>query len=300
MLLLLSSYPDHRALHSFPTRRSSDLFHTRLPWDIPVTGSARNAGQKASRSGDPIRSPLARGGGTDDAAAPRGTGACSAALVRRAGRVGPSRGAGYGSRRLRHAEARRHRRALRDRAARDPDPTARRAGDPAARPRHLPIADAAPQDEAGRDRGGGATPRRAEPDARDGDVLRHHAAGALQPGGRERHEPGPAVPTGRDRAVVAAVELLPARSPRAGGGDLPLRGGNQLPGGAHRDLPGAVQRLVDGGPAGARPRAGAGAGAGAARATVITCSAPSGSLPDTSIPVEKASAATAMRATTVA
>src|SRR6266511_3719163 len=96
----------------------------------------------------------------------------------------------------------------------------------------------------------------------DGHLLRRRAAGALQPGAPEHHEPGPHVPPRGHRAAVAHVELLPARCARAGRGDLSVRGRDQLPGRPDGQLPGAVERLLDGRAAEARPRARAGAGAG--------------------------------------
>src|SRR5438094_1709517 len=169
---------------------------------------------------------------------------------------------GHPPRRLRHPQARRHRGPVRHRSARDPGPAARRAGDPVARPGYLPVARAAAQDQRARRRGRGAARRGRPPDPRHGDVLRPASPGALQPRGRERHEPRAAVPPGRDRAAVAALELVPAGRTRAGGRDLSLRRGHQLSRGHDGQLPGALQRLVDGRAAHARSRAGTRDGAG--------------------------------------
>src|SRR3989449_10594316 len=109
--------------------------------------------------------------------------------------------------RLRHAQTRRPRRAFRHRPTRDPGAAARRVRDPAARPRHLPIARAAPQDETAGDPRRGPARRGGAPDLRHGDVLRPAPPGALQPGGRERDEPRAAVPPGRDRSEEHTSEL---------------------------------------------------------------------------------------------
>src|SRR5438552_2740431 len=122
--------PPEVSRHPAPTSALREKMST-LPHQVAMGYSGHGFGAERRAKSEPIGRPdpvtARERGGADDAAAPRGTGACSAALVRRTGRVGPSRGAGYGSRRLRHAEARRHRRALRDRAARDPDPTDRKS-----------------------------------------------------------------------------------------------------------------------------------------------------------------------------
>src|SRR2546428_9388405 len=87
---------------------------------------------------------------------------------------------GHPPTRLRHAQTRRHRRAFRHRPTRDPGAAARRVRDPAARPRHLPIARAAPQDETAGDPRRGPARRGGAPDLRHGDVLRPAPPGALQ------------------------------------------------------------------------------------------------------------------------
>src|SRR5438445_3122558 len=168
---------------------------------------------------------------------------------------------GFPPRGVRHPAARRHRRAPDHRQPPDPSAPARRAGDPPARARHLPLAHRFRGQAARRDRCPRGAGRGRAPDPGDGHVLRPGAAGAFQSRRPEPREPRPAVSSRRHRPAVAALELESARRARAGGRHLPVRRGHQLSRGPDRQLSGARQRLLVA--VAPIPRSGASPGAGA-------------------------------------
>jgi len=139
--------------------------------------------------------------------------------------------------RLRHPQARRYRRPVRDRSARDPGPAARRAGDPAARAGYLPVARAAAQEQ-------GARPRDAAQRASvDRPTLIMVTFFGLLP--QARFSPEDVNVTSRGRLSVRSGSCRCRRggtrtswTRRAGGRPLPLRRGHQFSRGHDGQLPG--------------------------------------------------------------
>src|SRR5439155_1071672 len=153
--------------------------------------------------------------------------------------------AGYRSGGLWNAAPRRHRRTSGNRHDRGSGAAARRAGDPPARAGHVSLPHAARAEPSNGSRRCCRPRIYAESDSGNGHAPRCRAAGAIQSGRFDHHEPRPPVSPHRDRAALADLELISTERATAGSRDLPIRAGYQRSRTADRQLSGPVQRRLE-------------------------------------------------------